>query len=187
MDPSEYYEFEDRAYVSPTVSRDEQLNFVNTLRDTVDSNTAQINAQTQNLGTNITPNLGGLTGSDSYFAQRYQTTPVETQANTLKATAQAKALNDLMTNYQNQAANRYQQAYRRAKANYYNNNNNNPTTDPTKGEVEHDDKGSSPTAEKEPPKEEDYWVDGSVQTEKIKERTGLPEWLINVLKVFGAS
>lgn len=116
MDPSEYYEFEDRAYVSPTVSRDEQLNFVNTLRDTVDSNTAQINAQTQDLGTNITSNLGGLTGSDGYFAQRYQTTPVESQVNTLKATAQAKALNDLMTNYQNQAANRYNQAYRNAKA-----------------------------------------------------------------------
>ncbi len=123
MDPSEYYEFEDRAYVSPTVSRDEQLNFVNTLRDTVDTNTAQINAQTQSLGTDITSNLGGLTGSDGYFAQRYQTIPVESQVNTLKATAQAKALNDLMTNYQNQAANRYNQAYRRAKArNYYNNN-----------------------------------------------------------------
>lgn len=116
MDPSEYYEFEDRAYVSPTVSRDEQLNFVNTLRDTVESNTAQINAQTQDLGINITSNLGGLTGSDGYFAQRYQTTPVESQVNTLKATAQAKALNDLMTNYQNQAANRYNQAYRNAKA-----------------------------------------------------------------------
>lgn len=116
MDPSEYYTYEDRAYVSPTLSRDEQLGFVNTLRDTVNNDTARINAQTQALGTDITPNLGGLTGSEGYFAQRYQTTPVESQVNTLKATAQAKALNDLMTNYQNQAANRYNQSYRKARA-----------------------------------------------------------------------
>lgn len=116
MDPSEYFEYENRAYLSPTISRDEQLGFVNTLRDTVERNTDQINTQTQNLGTNITSNLGGLTGSNSYFKQRYQTAPLEAQMNTLKATAQAKALNDLMSNYQNQAANRYSQAYRSAKA-----------------------------------------------------------------------
>ena len=116
MDPSEYYTYEDRAYIEPTLSRDEQLGFVSTLRDTIDKNTARINTQTQKLGTNITPNYGGLTGSNSYFKQRYQTTPVEAQMNTLKATAQAKALNDLLTNYQNQAANKYQQAYRSAAA-----------------------------------------------------------------------
>lgn len=116
MDPSEYYTYEDRAYVSPTLSRDEQLGFVNTLRDTVNNDIARINAQTQRLGTDITPNLGGLTGSNGYFAQRYATMPVESQANILKSTAQAKALNDLMTNYQNQAANRYNQSYRNARA-----------------------------------------------------------------------
>lgn len=116
MDPSEYYTYEDRAYIEPTLSRDEQLGFVNTLRDTIDKNTAQINTQTQKLGTDITPNYGGLTGSNSYFKQRYQTTPVQAQMATLKATAQAKALNDLMSNYQNQAANKYQQAYRSAAA-----------------------------------------------------------------------
>lgn len=132
MDPNEYYEFEDRAYVSPTVSRDEQLGFVNTLRDTVDANTAQINAQTQHLGTDITPNYGGLTGSDGYFAQRYQTTPVEAQVNTLKATAQAKALNDLMTNYESQAKNRYNQAYRRYQRRAH--TPTTTTTDPDDGE-----------------------------------------------------
>ena len=116
MDPSEYYDFEDRRYVNPTLSRDEQLGFVNTLRDTVGRNTAQINAQTQALGSNLPSIQGGLTGTNSYFKQRYQTIPLETQVNTLKATAQAKALNDLFTNYQNQAANRYQQAYRKASA-----------------------------------------------------------------------
>ena len=115
MNPDEYYTYEDRAYVSPTLSRDEQMGFVNTLRNTVDKNTAQINSQTKALGTNITSNLGGLTGSKGYFSQRYQTTPVEAQMNALKATAQAKALSDLMTNYQNQAQNKYNQAYRAAK------------------------------------------------------------------------
>ena len=112
MNPDEYYTYEDRAYVSPTVSRDEQLGFVDNLRNVVSGNRALINDQTQRLGTNISPNLGGLTGADSYFAQRYQTTPIEAQVNTLKATAQAKALNDLLTNYQNQVTNRYNQAYR---------------------------------------------------------------------------
>lgn len=112
MAPNEYYTYEDRAYVTPTLSRDEQMSFVDTLRDTVGKDTAQINAQTQALGTDAPSNLGGLTGSEGYFAQRYQTTPVEAQVNTLKATAQAKALNDLMTNYQNQVQNKYNQAYR---------------------------------------------------------------------------
>lgn len=124
MNPSEYYEFEDRAYINPTLSRDEQLGFVNTLRDTVGKDTAQINTQTQRLGTNISPNFGGLTGSNSYFKQRYQTAPIESQMKTLKAAAQSKALNDLMTNYQNQAANRYNQAYRAYNKRANNNNTN---------------------------------------------------------------
>lgn len=115
MDPSEYYDFEGRTYINPTLSRDEQLGFIDTLRNTVGRNTAQINTQTKALGSNLPSTKGGLTGSNSYFAQRYQTTPLETQVNTLKATAQAKALNDLMTNYQNQMANRYNQAYRSAQ------------------------------------------------------------------------
>jgi len=114
MDASEFYDLEDRRYVSPTVSRDEQLGFVDTLRDTMGRNTAQINAQTERLGTNIPSSMGGLAGSGSYFTQRYQTTPLEARANTLKATAQAKALNDLMSNYERQMANRARQAYRSA-------------------------------------------------------------------------
>lgn len=115
MDPSEYYEYEDRAYINPTLSRDEQLGFVDTFRNVVGNNTAQINSQTKRLGTDISSNLGGLTGSNGYFAQRYQTAPLEAHINTLKATAQAKALNDLMTNYQSQLTNKYNQAYRSAK------------------------------------------------------------------------
>lgn len=116
MNSDEYYIGEDeRAYVSPTVSRDEQFEFIDTLRDQIGKNNTLISTQTEQLGTDIQPSLGGLTGSEGYFQQRYQTTPVETQVNTLKATAQAKALNDLMTNYAEQAKNRYQQAYRSAQ------------------------------------------------------------------------
>lgn len=115
MDNSEFYDFEDRRYINPTLSRDEQLGFVDNLRSMIGTDTAKINTQTQNLGKNINPNEGGLAGSGGYFAQRYQTTPVESQVKVLKSAAQSKALNDLMTNYQNQAANRYNQAYRSAQ------------------------------------------------------------------------
>lgn len=114
MDPEkDYYLWEnDRAYVNPTASSGEQMDFISTLRDSVGRDNVQIASQTEALRTDVPSSLGGLTGSEGYFAQRYQTAPIEAQVNTLKATAQAKALNDLLTNYKNQAANRYNQAYR---------------------------------------------------------------------------
>lgn len=114
MNPDEFYEYEGRFYQNPTKTRDETLTFVDSLRDTVGRDNQAIATQTEMLGTNVPSNLGGLTGSEGYFAQRYQTTPIETQVSALKATAQADALNKLMTNYRNQAQNRYQQAYRSA-------------------------------------------------------------------------
>lgn len=112
MNPDEFYEYEGRFYQNPTKTRDETLTFVDSLRDTVGRDNQAIATQTEMLGTNVPSNLGGLTGSEGYFAQRYQTTPIETQVSALKATAQADALNKLMTNYRNQAQNRYNQAYR---------------------------------------------------------------------------
>lgn len=114
MNPDEIYGYEGRFYQNPTKTRDETLAFVDSLRDTVGRDNQTIAAQTEVLGTDVSPNLGGLTGSEGYFAQRYQTTPMETQVAALKATAQADALNKLMTNYRNQAQNRYNQAYRNA-------------------------------------------------------------------------
>lgn len=114
MYDSEIYDVEGRTYLQPTLSSGEQEAFIGALRDTVNRNTAQINRQTRNLGTQIPSIQGGLTGSEGYFAQRYQTIPVETQTKTLKATAQAKALNDLLSNYQAQYKNRLQQAARSA-------------------------------------------------------------------------
>lgn len=184
MDPSEYYDFEDRRYVNPTLSRDEQLGFVDTLRDTVGRNTAQINAQTQALGSNLPSTQGGLTGANSYFSQRYQTTPVEAQVSALKSTAQAKALNDLMANYQTQAQNRYNQAYRSYQKRS-NNPTTNPTTDPTKDVSPFEKEPTESTKDTTPPNKDDFYTTGEEQTENIKERTGLPEWLIQILKSFG--
>ena len=116
MNNDEYFIGEnERAYVNPTLSRDERLAFVDTLRNTMGANTAQINNATERLGTRIPSSMGGLTGSNAYFTQRYQTPFMESTANQLKATAQAKALNDLMENAERQWANRMQQAYRGAK------------------------------------------------------------------------
>lgn len=178
MDPNEYYDFEDRRYINPTVSQDEQMGFVNTLRDTVGRNTAQINAQTQALGSNLPSTQGGLVGTNSYFAHRYKTMPTEVQMNTLRATAQAKALNDLMSNYQNQMANRYNQAYRAASK-----RSNNNGTDKVNGDVEYKDEGYD--EEEAPPKTDNYYKTMEEVKENITKKTGLPDWLVNILTTFG--
>lgn len=36
-----------------------------------------------------------------------------------------------------------------------------------------------------PPDPEDYYIDGKEQTERIQERTGLPDWFINITKIMG--
>lgn len=116
MNPDEYYQFEnERAYVKPTLSRDETLAFADTLRDVQNRNNIQIASQTSNLGTAVPSIQGGLSGSENYFKQRYQTIPSEVARKNLQATAQAKALNDLMTNAEAQYKNRYNQAYRSAQ------------------------------------------------------------------------
>lgn len=112
MDTSEFYEYEDRAYINPTLSSGEQEQFIDNLRNVQSQNNAQIAEQTYNLGTEIPSNLGGLGGGESYFTSRYQTPQVGEMVETLKTAAQAQALNDVMSNYKSQLQNRYKQAYR---------------------------------------------------------------------------
>lgn len=116
MDTSEFYEYEDRAYVNPTLSSGEQEQFIDNLRNIQSQNNAQIAEQTYNLGTEVPSNLGGLGGGEAYFTSRYQTPQVNEMAETLKAAAQAQALNDVMTNYNTQLQNQYKQAYRAAQS-----------------------------------------------------------------------
>lgn len=138
MEANEYTEFEGRRYVNPTISRDEQMAFIDNLRNTQTANNEQIQTDTYNLGTHIPMTQGGLatgaTDPDSYFMQRYQTPQVDTQVATLKATAQAQALNDVLSNYQKQMKKRYNDAYRAYNKRKGNGGGNNPTnpTNPTK-------------------------------------------------------
>ena len=115
MNNDEFYEYEDRAYINPTLSSGEQEAFISNLRDIQGQNNAQIAQQTYNLGTAVPSNLGGLGGGEAYFTSRYQTPQVNDMVATLKSAAQAQALSDIMSNYQNQLQNRYKQAYRRAQ------------------------------------------------------------------------
>lgn len=112
MDKSEFYSFENRNYIQPTLSSGEQEKFIDNLRDIQKQNTQQIQQQTQALGTNVPSNLGGLGGGESYFTSRYQTPQVNEMVDTLKSAAKAQELNDVMKNYQAQLKNRYTQAKR---------------------------------------------------------------------------
>ena len=143
MNENETFEFENRQYINPDISRDEQTDFINTLRDIQAQNNAQIATETHNLGTDIAHPRGGLSGSEEYWKGRYQTPQTEAAIANMKAVAQQSALNTALSNYNNMLQNRYQQAYRdynkrlyehnRARErkadsyydNYTNNNNNN--------------------------------------------------------------
>lgn len=115
MNDNEFYTFEDRAYIQPTVSSDEQEAFINNLRDVQARNNADIAQQTRNLGTDISSNLGGLGGGEAYFNSRYQTPQVNEMVDTLKAASQAEVAQDVMQNYQAQLKERYNQAARKAQ------------------------------------------------------------------------
>lgn len=138
MNSDEFYEYEDRAYINPTLSSGEQEAFIDNLRNIQGQNNAQIAQQTYNLGTDVPSNLGGLGGGESYFMSRYQTPQVDEMVATLKSAAQAQALNDVMSNYQSQLKQRYNNAYRRAKkrARSYGTGTGTTTGNGSKGDVE---------------------------------------------------
>ena len=109
------YTENDRRYLNPQVSLDEQNAFIDNLRNMQSTNTAQITQDTRNLGTQVPSNLGGLTGGTSYFTSRYQTPQTNSMVSDLRATAQASALSTLMSNELAKAQKRYNDAYRAAK------------------------------------------------------------------------
>ena len=111
----ETYTFEDRVYVNPEVSRDEQLGFIEKLRSIQQEGAEKIARDTHNLGTDVTPNLGGLNGAESIWSAQYVTPKVESMASSLRTAAQAQALNDVLSNYQAQMKKRYNDAYRAAR------------------------------------------------------------------------
>lgn len=113
LDDFSYVE-EDRRYKNPQTSLDEQNAFIQTLRDTQAQRNAQIQQDTYNLGTAVPSNLGGLTGSEGYFAARYQTPQTNTLVADLRAAAQAQALNEAMNNELSKAKEKYNRAYKSA-------------------------------------------------------------------------
>lgn len=114
MNENEFVEFEGRTYLDPTVSRDASLSFIDTLRETQANNTAQINADTYALGSQLPSNLGGLSGAEETFAARYQRPQAETTIASLRTAAQQSALNQALSNLQNA----YKQRYNDAVMNY---------------------------------------------------------------------
>lgn len=128
---AETYEFEDRTYIEPKVSRDEQLGFIDRLREIERKDLQKIATDTHNLGTDVTSNLGGLsgigkpnslgisgadTGSAGIWRNRYERPQTNALVADLKATAQATALNTALNNMLKQYKNRYNQAARKAGA-----------------------------------------------------------------------
>lgn len=116
----EYTEVEGRAYINPQVALDESNTFINNLRATQGQQNQEIISDTQMLGTDVPSNLGGLTGAESYFTSRYQTPQTNAAVNSLRATAQAAALNQILQNEQAIWKKRYQDAYRNYQKRSYN-------------------------------------------------------------------
>lgn len=124
MNDKDTLEFEDRYYISPTVSRDEQLDFIDNYRNVLNSNVQRINTETHNLGTDVPSNLGGLSGAGATFESRYITPQANTAVAELKAKAQDTALTQALKNLEAQMNQRYKNAYRNARITEYNNNKN---------------------------------------------------------------
>ena len=145
----EYTEVDGRAYLNPQVGVDESNAFIENLRNTQQSNTQQISADTQALGTDVPSSLGGLTGANSYWTSRYQTPQTNTLVQDLRAAAQATALNEALANEQAIWKKRYQDAYRNYQKRQYNKANTPTTTGgggggggDTKGDVEESSTGN---------------------------------------------
>lgn len=112
LNDDEFVEVEGRGYLNPQIAVDESNKFIDNLRETQQTNNQQIKTDTYNLGTSVPSNLGGLVGGDSYFTSRYQVPQTNAAVNTLRATAQAAALNQALQNEQDIWKKRYNDAYR---------------------------------------------------------------------------
>lgn len=126
----EFYDFEDRKYMEPTVSRDEQLGFIDRLREIENKDLQKIATDTHNLGSDLPSNLGGLsaigtpnsigvsgadTGSAGIWRNRFERPQTNALVSGLRASAQAAALNTALNNAFNQYKHRYNEAYRNAQ------------------------------------------------------------------------
>ena len=116
---NEATEFEGRYYINPNLAVDETSTFIDNLRGTQNVNNQQIAKQTANLGTNVPSSLGGLGGESNYWKSRYQAPNTATTVSNLRSVAQAKALNDILSNEQAIWKKRYQDAYKKYQKSAY--------------------------------------------------------------------
>lgn len=135
---NESYDFEDRKYVNPTLSRDEQLSFIDNFRNTQRSNVDEITRTTHDLGTDVPSNLGGLTGAEDIWTSNHVTPKVNSMISGLRATAQAQALNDVLNNYQAQVTKRYNDSYRAKTYGTSTGNSNGGSDEDTSGDVDYE-------------------------------------------------
>lgn len=131
---NEYTVIDNAAYANPQVALDESNKFIDNYRAIQAADTAQIASDTQNLSTDVPSSQGGLGGATSYFTSRYQTPQTVSAIADLRATAQSKALSDIMSNEQAHWKQKYSDAYRAAQkravsTNTNNTNDSNPTGD----------------------------------------------------------
>lgn len=119
------YEENDRRYINPQVSLDEQNAFIDKLRQIQEGNNAEIIRDTKNLGTAVPSNLGGLAGGGGYFKSRYQTPQTNAAIANLRTAAQSQALSTLLNNEIGKANKRYKDAYYAAKKSARNSNSGN--------------------------------------------------------------
>jgi len=127
---NEFTEVEGRYYANPQVSLDRSNAFIDNLRATQGQQNQQIAQQTQNLGTNVPTNLGGLTGANSYFTSRYQVPQTNAAVSNLRAAAQATALNQALQNEQEIWKKKYNDAYRKYQKSAYDKTNTSSPTNP---------------------------------------------------------
>lgn len=116
---NEYSEIESRYYLNPQIALDESNNFIENLRSTQQQNTAQIARDTEQLGTAVSSNLGGLGGSTDYWTARYSTPQTNAVVENLRSVAQAQALNQALQNEQEIWKKRYNDAYRNYQKRVY--------------------------------------------------------------------
>ena len=107
---NEYREFESRAYVDPNIRTAQTETFIDKLRETQGTNAQEIRSQVEALGTSVPSNLGGLTGSGSYFSSRY-TPQANSMAQSLRTAALLNAANQASQNELAVWKKRQQEAY----------------------------------------------------------------------------
>lgn len=114
MNDNETFTVDDRTYIDPNVSLNEQTTFLDRLREAQRASNERISRETQALGSDVSSARGGLVGSEGTWRDRYQTTQINQMVAGLRAAAQAQALSEQLSNELAQKQIQYNQAYRAA-------------------------------------------------------------------------